>query len=133
MRATVSQPRLVDGRRFAGVFSAAPSVALGSLLVTAAFTGNHDVALSARGMLASLTLVAKEDGARQARNEARGATLGTLGLIGFAAVLAVTLPRLAAVSGRRRGHGHLDTRRAGRLRHRQECRCRRRRVHLTRQ
>jgi hypothetical protein len=43
-------------------------------------------------LLASLTLVAKEDGPRQARNEARGATLGTLGLIGFAGVVAVTLP-----------------------------------------
>jgi hypothetical protein len=43
-------------------------------------------------LLASLTLVAKEDGARQARNDARGATLGTLGLIGFAAVVAFTLP-----------------------------------------
>jgi hypothetical protein len=44
-------------------------------------------------LLASLTLVAKADGARQARNEARGATLGAPGLIGFAAVLALTLPR----------------------------------------
>jgi hypothetical protein len=43
-------------------------------------------------LLASLTLVAKEDGARQARNEARGATLGTFGLIGFAGAVAVTLP-----------------------------------------
>jgi uncharacterized membrane protein (GlpM family) len=38
-------------KRFAGVFSAAPSVALGSLLVTAAFKGSHEVALLARGML----------------------------------------------------------------------------------
>jgi uncharacterized protein DUF3147 len=37
-------------KRFAGVFSAAPSVALGGLLVTAAFSGTPDVALSARGM-----------------------------------------------------------------------------------
>jgi hypothetical protein len=38
-------------KRFAGVFSAAPSVALGSLLVTAAFSGVHDVATSTRGMV----------------------------------------------------------------------------------
>jgi uncharacterized membrane protein (GlpM family) len=37
-------------KRFAGVFSAAPSVALGSLLVTAAFSGVTDVGVSARGM-----------------------------------------------------------------------------------
>jgi hypothetical protein len=43
-------------------------------------------------LLASLTLVAKEDGVRPARDDARGATLGTLGLIAFAAVVAVTLP-----------------------------------------
>jgi hypothetical protein len=59
----------VTGPRVGGVFLAFPAI-----------------------LLASLTLVAKEDGARQARNEARGATLGTVGLIGFAAVLAVTLP-----------------------------------------
>jgi hypothetical protein len=32
--------------------SAAPSVALGSLLVTAGFSGTHDVAAAARGMAA---------------------------------------------------------------------------------
>ena len=37
-------------------------------------------------LLASLTLVAQEEGVRQARNEAHGATLGTLGLIAFALV-----------------------------------------------
>lgn len=37
-------------KRFAGVFSAAPSVALGGLLVTAAFSGVSDVARSAQGM-----------------------------------------------------------------------------------
>jgi uncharacterized membrane protein (GlpM family) len=44
-------------------------------------------------LLASLTLVAKEDGVRQARNDARGATYGTLGLIAFAVVLLVTVGR----------------------------------------
>jgi hypothetical protein len=37
-------------KRFAGVFSAAPSVALGGLLLTAAFSGVRDVARSAPGM-----------------------------------------------------------------------------------
>jgi hypothetical protein len=60
---------VVAGPRVGGVFLAFPAI-----------------------LLASLTLVAKEDGARQARNEARGATLGTLGLVGFAAVVAITLP-----------------------------------------
>lgn len=44
-------------------------------------------------MLASLTLVAKEEGVRQARNEARGATFGTLGLIAFAGVATTTVGR----------------------------------------
>jgi len=38
-------------KRFAGVFSAAPSVALGSLLVTVAFSGRGDVADAAGGMI----------------------------------------------------------------------------------
>jgi len=42
--------QMLAPKRFAGVFSAAPSVALGSLLVTAAFSGVHDVGRSARGM-----------------------------------------------------------------------------------
>jgi hypothetical protein len=44
-------------------------------------------------LMASLTLVAKEDGARQARNDARGAALGTLGLLAFAVVVGVTVTR----------------------------------------
>lgn len=42
-------------------------------------------------LLASLTLVAKDDGPKQARSEARGATLGALGLIAFAVVGTVTM------------------------------------------
>src|SRR5689334_17491381 len=42
--------QMLAPKRFAGVFSAAPSVALGSLLMTAAFSGRADVAQSARGM-----------------------------------------------------------------------------------
>jgi hypothetical protein len=44
-------------------------------------------------LLASLTMIAKEEGLPHARDDARGATLGTLGLIGFACVAAWTLPR----------------------------------------
>jgi hypothetical protein len=133
--------QMIAPKRFAGVFSAAPSVALGSLLVTVAFAGGHhdedDLALSpaklretgardwlirlgfgagvsglagtvsalagARAgglflafpaiLLASLTLVAQEEGVRQARNEARGATFGALGLVVFATVVAVLTGR----------------------------------------
>ncbi len=42
--------QMISPKRFAGVFSAAPSVALGSLLVTLAFSGPGDGARSARGM-----------------------------------------------------------------------------------
>jgi hypothetical protein len=41
-------------------------------------------------LLASLTLVAKDEGAHQAREDARGSALGATGLIGFALVVAVT-------------------------------------------
>ena len=44
-------------------------------------------------LLASLTIVAKDDGMRQARDDARGAGIGTLGLIAFALALAVTATR----------------------------------------
>jgi hypothetical protein len=46
-------------------------------------------------LLASLTVGARVDGPRQARNDARGATFGAAGLIAFAAVGAVTVHRLA--------------------------------------
>jgi Protein of unknown function (DUF3147) len=61
---------VVAGPRIGGVFLAFPAI-----------------------LLASLTLVAKEEGVRQARNEARGATYGTLGLIAFATVTIITLSR----------------------------------------
>ncbi|MFF3904519.1 DUF3147 family protein [Streptomyces sp. NPDC001848] len=40
---------------------------------------------------ASLTLVAKEEGLRGARDDARGAALGTIGLLAFAPTTAVLL------------------------------------------
>jgi uncharacterized membrane protein (GlpM family) len=44
-------------------------------------------------LLASLTLVAKEEGAHRAREDARGAALGALGLVAFGAVVWATTPR----------------------------------------
>lgn len=44
-------------------------------------------------LLASLTMIAEEDGVRLARDDARGATFGTAGLFAFAVVLAVTVTR----------------------------------------
>ncbi|MFF0306550.1 DUF3147 family protein [Streptosporangium sp. NPDC004379] len=58
----------VAGPRFGGLFLAFPAI-----------------------LMASLTLVAKKESVRQARNEARGATFGAVGLFGFAAVLAAGL------------------------------------------
>jgi uncharacterized protein DUF3147 len=44
-------------------------------------------------LLASLTLIAEEDGLRQARDDARGAAAGTAGLLVFALVVAATATR----------------------------------------
>ncbi|WP_213450443.1 DUF3147 family protein [Rhizomonospora bruguierae] len=48
--AFVAIAQIVVPKRFAGVFSAAPSVALGTLLVTVMFSGAAEVARSVRGM-----------------------------------------------------------------------------------
>jgi uncharacterized membrane protein (GlpM family) len=47
-------------------------------------------------LLASLTLVAKEEGGHRAREDARGAALGALGLIGFGIVVWATTPEWPA-------------------------------------
>ncbi|MFD4609849.1 DUF3147 family protein [Streptomyces sp. NPDC058440] len=47
-------------------------------------------------LLASLTLVAEEEGLTSARDDARGAALGTLGLAAFAVVATVLLPHHSA-------------------------------------
>jgi uncharacterized membrane protein (GlpM family) len=44
-------------------------------------------------LLASLTLVAKEEGINQARDDARGAIFGTIGLLAFAVVVAAAATR----------------------------------------
>lgn len=46
-------------------------------------------------LLASLTMVAKEDGAARGRDDARGATFGALGLVAFAALGAICFAALA--------------------------------------
>jgi hypothetical protein len=46
-------------------------------------------------LLASLTMVREKDGRARARDDARGATMGALGLVGFAVVGAITFPVLA--------------------------------------
>ncbi|MGW5481541.1 DUF3147 family protein [Streptomyces sp. NPDC004008] len=42
----------VRPKRLAGIFAAAPSVALGGLILTVVFKGNADAATAARGMIA---------------------------------------------------------------------------------
>ncbi len=44
---------------------------------------------------ASLTLIERKDGRHEAKIDAKGALLGSLALIGFAAVAALALPRLS--------------------------------------
>jgi uncharacterized membrane protein (GlpM family) len=44
-------------------------------------------------LLASLTLVAKEEGVKKARDDARGAAFGTIGLVAFAVVVALAATR----------------------------------------
>ena len=42
--------QMLTPKRFAGIFAAAPSVALGSLIVTIAFAGDHQLPPSGAGM-----------------------------------------------------------------------------------
>jgi hypothetical protein len=60
----------VAGPRVGGVFLAFPAI-----------------------LLASLTLIAKEEGINPARDDARGAVIGTVGLLGFALVVVATATR----------------------------------------
>ncbi|MGW5481542.1 DUF3147 family protein [Streptomyces sp. NPDC004008] len=50
-------------------------------------------------LLASVTLVAEEEGLRRARDDARGAALGTLGLLAFAVVVTVLVRHHSAWPG----------------------------------
>jgi uncharacterized membrane protein (GlpM family) len=60
-----------------------------------AWTGGIFLAFPAIA-LASFTMVADNEGLRRARDDARGATLGTLGLLAFAVVGGFLLPRTSA-------------------------------------
>jgi len=42
--------QILTPKRFAGIFAAAPSVALASMIVTIAFSGDHDLPAAAAGM-----------------------------------------------------------------------------------
>jgi uncharacterized membrane protein (GlpM family) len=68
---------------FAGIVSALAGPLVGGLFLAFPAT-----------LLASVTLVAQEEGVREAREEAGGATFGTLGLLPFAVVLAVLVSRV---------------------------------------
>lgn len=63
-------------KRFAGVFSAAPSVALGSLTVTLVTKGEHDVRAAAAGMAA-----------------------GAIALLAYSLVVVPALRRFGALTG----------------------------------
>src|SRR3954453_20186225 len=78
----------IKPKRLAGILSAAPSVALGSLVVTVAMKGSGDARLGAVGMaVGALAFTAY----CLARDDCRGAALGTLGLFAFALAAAATL------------------------------------------
>jgi hypothetical protein len=47
-------------------------------------------------LLASLTLVAEEEGRTRARDDARGAFFGTMGMVAFAVVIAILAARIPA-------------------------------------
>ena len=74
-------------------FAFGASVSLLAAIVSAVFgpfAGGAFLAFPAI-LLASLTLVAKEEGLRSARDDARGAALGTLGLLAFSLLATVLL------------------------------------------
>lgn len=73
-------------KRFAGIFSAAPSVALGSLAVTLAAKGVHDVAEAARGMSVGAVALLAYSGVAVPALRRFGAVRGA-GVAGFAWVL----------------------------------------------
>jgi hypothetical protein len=75
-------------KRFAGVFSAAPSVALGSLLITAAFSGVGHAASAARGMLVGAAAFTVYCVAAVPLVGRFGALRGSLGSLGAWAVTA---------------------------------------------
>ncbi len=81
--------QMLAPKRFAGVFAAAPSVALGSLLVTTVFSGPGDVALSGRGMAVGAVAFAAYCAAAVPLLPRLGAWLGSAAALGAWAVVAV--------------------------------------------
>lgn len=74
--------------RFA--FGAAVSTIAGMISATAGPRAGGVFLAFPAILLASLTLVAKEEGLRTARDDARGAALGALGFVAFAVVCAAS-------------------------------------------
>ena len=88
------KPRPLVYRFLAGALT---SIVAGVVsLVFGARTGGIFLAFPAI-LAASLTLIAEEDDRVEAREDARGATIGGLALASFAAVAALTLGQISAV------------------------------------
>src|SRR5438270_257458 len=77
-------------KRFAGLFSAAPSVALAGMVVCASFGG---LFLAFHALLpASLTLIEKKEGTTKAWADANGGVFAALRLAAFALTAILQLP-----------------------------------------
>ena len=94
VRATWHMPRKDLLIRFAFGSGVSAAAAIVSALA-GPFEGGVLLAFPAI-LLASITLVAKEEGLRRARDDARGAAMGTLGLLAFALTAASLLPQHSA-------------------------------------
>jgi hypothetical protein len=77
------------------VFGAATAAVAGSLsILFSPIVGGVFLAFPAI-LAASLTLIAEEEDTREAREDARGAVIGALGLAAFAAIGVATFTRIA--------------------------------------
>ena len=90
--ANLSKPPLRDWLIRFGFGAAVSAVAGVVSVVAGARAGGVFLAFPAI-LLASLTLVAKQEGPAQARDDARGSVFGTIGLLAFAVVVAVAVTR----------------------------------------
>jgi formate hydrogenlyase subunit 3/multisubunit Na+/H+ antiporter MnhD subunit len=75
-------------------------------------------------LLASLTLVAREEGSGRARDDARGAAFGTIGMLAFAVAVGVLAQRTPDVAGLHRSRRCLAGGGTRRISHRPPRRCR---------
>lgn len=80
------------------LFGAGVSAAAGILSAVAGPTAGGPALASPGILLASLTLIADEDGKSAARDDARGAVAGALGLIAFALVGAIVFSHASSVA-----------------------------------